>query len=207
MRLCRPPPRRVTSASSNQCPCQESNLVYDLRRVACVHHTPRTEIKRHYRGLPSSSLSVGGNPYSPPRNRTSPDCFEGSHASSTPAGHHSISRPGIEPGPGPSESPMQSATSKDVRRPKGRVKDIRGSLRLQEPTTGFAPACFRLQDGRLSQSSHVGSQHEREDSNPIQRLWRPPALPGARSCKAAEPFEKDSAAIVIHPTRQSSTPR
>ena len=42
MRLCRPPPRRVTLASSSQCPCQESNLVYDLRRVACVHHTPRT---------------------------------------------------------------------------------------------------------------------------------------------------------------------
>ncbi len=42
MRVCRPPPHRVTSASSIECPCQESNLVYDLRRVACVHHTPRT---------------------------------------------------------------------------------------------------------------------------------------------------------------------
>lgn len=120
--------------------------------------------------------------------------------------------PGIEPEPGPSESPVQSATSKNVRRPIGRAKDIRDSLHLQEPITGFAPACFpkeneQGQDGRLSQSSHVGSQHEREDSNPIQRLWRPPALPGARSCKAAEPSEKDSAAIVIHPTRRSSTPR
>ncbi len=36
---------------------------------------------------------------------------------------------------------------------------------------------------------------------------RTPALPGARSCKAAEPIEKDSAAIVIHPTQRSSTPR
>ena len=26
----------------SQCPCQESNLIYDLRRVACIHHTPRT---------------------------------------------------------------------------------------------------------------------------------------------------------------------
>lgn len=68
MRFCRPPPRRVTSASVFQCPRQESNLAYDLRRVACIRHTPRTNS-------------------TPPRNRTSPDCFEGSHASSTPAGH------------------------------------------------------------------------------------------------------------------------
>ena len=68
---------------------------------------------------------------------------------------------------------MQSAT------PSGRIK---------EPTTGFAPACFRLQGGRLSQSSHVGNQrpqpqHEREDSNPMRQFWRLTALPGARSCK------------------------
>ena len=76
---------------------------------------------------------------------------------------------------------MQSTTpsgSKDVRRPVGRIKDIRGRL-SEEPTTGFAPALIRLQDGRLSQSSHVGNQHEREDSNPMQQLWRLPALPGA----------------------------
>ena len=83
-------PQLSTINSQPKCPCQESNLVYDLRRVACVHHTPRTIIKSHYRGSPSSSLSVGGNPYSPPRNRTSPDCFEGSHASSTPAGQFLI---------------------------------------------------------------------------------------------------------------------
>ncbi len=157
MRLCRPPPRRVTSASSSQCPCQESNLVYDLRRVACIHHTPRTMRKIPHRGIeprPTALKAVMRPPHS--------------------QGMQSISRPGIEPGPGPSESPMQSAT------PSGQ----------SGPTTGFAPACFRLQGGRLSQSSHVGSQHEREDSNPIQRLWRPPALPGARSCKAAEPLRK-----------------
>jgi hypothetical protein len=44
MRLCRPLPRRVTSASISQYPCQELNLVYDLRRVACIHHTSRTNI-------------------------------------------------------------------------------------------------------------------------------------------------------------------
>jgi hypothetical protein len=31
---------------------------------------------------------------------------------------------------------------------------------------------------------HVGNQQDREESNPVKRLWRPPALPGARSYKA-----------------------
>jgi hypothetical protein len=31
---------------------------------------------------------------------------------------------------------------------------------------------------------HVGNQQDREESNPVKRLWRPPAHPGARSCKA-----------------------
>ena len=76
------------------------NLIYDLRRVACC---------------PSHSKDFL-NFITPPRNRTSPNCFEGSHASSTLAGHF-----------------------------------------IKEPTTGFAPASTCLQDGRLSQSSHVGS--------------------------------------------------
>ncbi len=131
MRLCRPPPRRVTSASSNQCPCQESNLVYDLRRVACCplhlkdnqYPTEESNLARLLRrqscvlhtrraflhsGLPRSALILA-------------------IARRPPL----LPLPGIEPGPGPSESPMQSATSKNVRRPIGRMKDIRGSLRLQ----------------------------------------------------------------------------
>lgn len=142
MRLCRPPPRRVTSASSIQCPCQESNLVYDLRRVACVHHTPRTN-------------------NTPPRNRTSPDCFEGSHASSTPAGHEPVSRPGIEPGPGPSESPMRSAT------PSGQSRRL--VSHQHDPV--YRTGAFLHQPRR--------HQHEREDSNPIRQFWRLLALPGA----------------------------
>jgi hypothetical protein len=46
---------------------------------------------------------------------------------------------------------------------------------MAEPV--FAPAWFRLQGGRLSQSSHVGSQHEREDSNLMRQFWRLLALP------------------------------
>jgi hypothetical protein len=30
-----------------------------------------------------------------------------------------------------------------------------------------------------------GHEHEREESNPVRRFWRPPALPGAHSCDAA----------------------
>jgi hypothetical protein len=53
---------------------------------------------------------------------------------------------------------------------------------FQEPTTGFAPASTGLQDRRLSQSSHVGIKHEREESNPVRQFWRLAALPGAHSC-------------------------
>ena len=59
----------------------------------------------------------------------------------------------------------------------------------QEPTTGFAPASTGLQDRRLSQSSHVGTQaRARGVRAPTDRLvavrqfWRLAALPGAHSC-------------------------
>jgi hypothetical protein len=60
---------------------------YDLRRVACLHYTSRTLLKLTTAvGLhpPYWSVAFLGPT---PRNRTSPDCFEGSHASSTIAGH------------------------------------------------------------------------------------------------------------------------
>ncbi len=95
MRLCRPPPRRVTAAPEvsraesqestarqgdhdscvlwlwaldspllTPCPCQESNLVYDLRKVACFQYTSRTN-NTH------------------PRSRTLPCGFEDRRASAT----------------------------------------------------------------------------------------------------------------------------
>lgn len=83
-----------SSVRGKKCPRQESNLVYDLRRVACS---------------PSHSKDVHIS--TPPRNRT-PSCgSEDRRASITLAEHqHSVSRPGLEPGPGPSEGPMRSAT-------------------------------------------------------------------------------------------------
>ncbi len=39
----------------------------------------------------------------------------------------------------------------------------------------------------VTPSRHVFDQHEREESNPVKRFWRPPALPGAHSCKTHGP--------------------
>ena len=73
---------------------------------------------------------------------------------------------GVEPDPRPSQGRMRSAT------PRGQ----------KEPTAGFAPAWGGLRDRCLSHSSHIGNrQQERTDSNCVERLWRPLALPGAHS--------------------------
>ena len=82
-----------------------------------------------------------------------------------------VSRPGFEPGPGPSEDPMQSAT------PSGHT----------EPTTGFAPASAANQidtakTGAFFSRATSATQHEREELNPVKQFWRLPALPGAHSC-------------------------
>ena len=100
--------------------------------------------------------------------------------SGTLTGHVSVSRPGVEPGPGPSEGPVRSAT------PSGHHQSRR--LDSHQHRTG-------LQDRRLSQSSHVG-KHEREESNPVRQFWRLPALPGAHSCKS--PRRMRPGAIVVN---------
>ena len=78
-----------------------------------------------------------------------------------------VARPGVEPDPTASEAGMLSGTptGRVVSTPtwtRTRTKTLGGSRAVryttgtQEPTTGFAPASFRLQGGRLSTSSHVG---------------------------------------------------
>ena|GEM_PF-6330510 len=49
-----------------ECPRQESNLVYDLRRVACIHHTPRTCSlpRRGIEPRPTASKTVTHPPHS-----------------------------------------------------------------------------------------------------------------------------------------------
>ena len=75
-RICSPPPDRQAPATSlldqTACPRQESNLVLDLRRVAC--HPPH----------PEDEISLVPNP--PPGSRTRPCGFEGRRASATLAG-------------------------------------------------------------------------------------------------------------------------
>ena len=73
-----------------QCPRQESNLVLDLRRVACD--------PQHSENVFRFSA--------PPRNRTSSGSFEDCHAiRHTHRAFIQVSRPGLEPGSGPSEGP------------------------------------------------------------------------------------------------------
>ena len=89
--LCRQPPYRLAPASIKR-PRQESNLDLNLRRVACPSSTPR--------GCKSRS--------SPPRSRTSSFSVEDCRAIwHTRRLRCLVSRPGLEPGPGPSEGPMQ----------------------------------------------------------------------------------------------------
>ena len=102
-----PQPVAVPSGSSvtpNQCPCQESNLIFDLRRVACKSVTLQGRM------FSNSALS---------RNRTSSDSFEDCRAIRYAykalflfnlQAEFKMSRPGIEPESGPSEGPMRSIT-------------------------------------------------------------------------------------------------
>ena len=86
----------------------------------------------------------------------------------------SVSRPGVEPGPGPSESPVRSAT------PSGRYIRADDWIRTSiDPVYKTAASLF----------GHVG-KHEREESNPVRRLWRLPALPGAHSCIGPRPCDR-----------------
>ncbi len=145
-----------------QCPRQESNLVFDLRRVACD--------PQHSEDILSSA---------PPRNRTSSGSFEDCHAfPAHPQGVHSSVSTRIRtwiwtfglsyaiPCTIETFSTSIPTWSRTRRAPPGSGgRGFRKALceplhhrdELSEPTTGFAPAWSGLQDRRLSQSSHVGN--------------------------------------------------
>ena len=87
-----------------KCPCQESNLVHDLRRVACLRHTPRTFLhtgnsfctqvpRRGFEPRPTVSKTVMPPPHS--------------------QGDSKVVDPGVEPDPAASETavlPPDSST-------------------------------------------------------------------------------------------------
>jgi hypothetical protein len=159
--LCRRPPHRVAPALDElkefqKCPRQDSDLVLDLRRVAC--DPPHSEDV--YKSLLSGT---------PPRIRTSSGSFEGCRASTTLAGH--FTKLALKE----NETPDGSSAAAD--RLAGRfhvstwirtrTRTFGGSDALRYtietnftcspfahhqrgPTAGFAPASSCLQDRRLS---------------------------------------------------------
>ncbi len=156
--------RKSLCVHNPQCPRQELNLVLDLRRVACESGTLQGQIS-------SSSKYLAEELNLVLQLRTLP-CYP-SHSQGTFVNQY---------------PDLESNQDLDLRRVQCDPLHHRD---VTEPTTGFAPASSGLRDRRLSQSSHVGivrNQHEREDSNPMRRLWRPLALPGAHSCEAQEPL-------------------
>ena len=166
-----------------ECPRWESNLGFDLRRVACkIHHTPRTNCSAPCRGIERASGR-----------------FEVCHAV-----HHtrrvcvSVARPGIEPGPTASEADMLSGTLtghivKGVATwNRNRTKTFGESATARAPCAAWSAvvgcplhhrdtraddwirtSINRFTGPRLSQSSHVGIRQECKESNPAGRFWRP----------------------------------
>ena len=114
--------RAVWLQRRSKCPRQESNLVFDLRRVACESGTLRGQCLRfkylaeesnlvlQIRSLPCSSITLA-SASSPSRNRTWSNSFGSCRAIRHTHGPNvSVSRPGIEPGLELSESPVRSVT-------------------------------------------------------------------------------------------------
>ena len=143
--LCRQPPCRLAPASIRKCPRQESNLVFDLRRVACESGTPRGQ-----------RLSFSTSP----RSRT-PSCrFEVCRAHPSHS-QGEVARPGIEPGLAASEAGVRSGT---LTGQMFQYLDLESNQDLNfrtvpcgplhyrdmEPTAGFAPASIGLQNRCLS---------------------------------------------------------
>ena len=167
------------SSAACQCPRQESNLVFDLRRVACKSPTLR-----------------GHNFFSaPPRNRTSSGSFEDCRAvrhtrrasvstrnrtwtwtfGGSYAIHYTIETFSV---------PTWSRTRARVLGEPRAIRYTIGTyhqgrqLDLHQHVAVYRTAALLF--------GHVGKQ-EREDLNPVGRLWRPLPLPGGHSCIGPRP--------------------
>lgn len=86
------------------------------------------------------------------------------------------SRPGFETGSGPSLGSMHSAP------PSGSWISWSRRLDLHQHQPVYKTGAFLRRA--------TSAKHEREDSNPIGRLWRPLALPGAHSHAAHPPVRR-----------------
>ncbi len=167
--LCRQPPCHLAPAPNMKCPRQESNLVCDLRRVAC--NPPHSEDRYssqlqclaresnpvlQFRGLPTTTSILLAVP-----------------AGTLARQNRQLQYPDLE-----------SNQDFELRRLAC------APLHHQDqsgPTAGFAPAWTGLQDQRLAKSSHVGKKHEREDLNPVKLFWRQPSLPSSQLSSTTPP--------------------
>ena len=144
--------------------------------------------------------------------------------SGTPAGlAFQVSRPGLEPGSGPSEGPMRSlAPSRRFlfQRPDQESNLVQGLRRaLCDPlhhrdnqTRADDWICASIKrftkPPPFSVEPRRQIKQECKDSNPVARLWRPLPLPGGHSCNRLRSRRTGGIGVTTTPSAsRSSTPR
>ena len=159
---------------------RDSNPVLRFRKPPCIHHTRKASFLRIGKILPARITH---------------------HASRIT--HHTSHITGISTSPGirtpscGSEDRRASITLARQTVFSGRshgslwkttaMRNQRQSRRLDshqhDPLYESGAFLFRATSADIARHTGTASREQRrEDSNPVQRLWRPPALPGARRC-------------------------
>ena len=175
--LCRQSPCRLAPASEIKCPRQELNLAFDLRRVACESTTLRGQATEHGpRAWPERRAVVANNTVSrqAPRQGIEP-CLAVSRTAVLVRHtrraffNQSVARPGIEPGLAASEAAV-------------RLRHTHGLFTQSRRLDSHQHRAVYKTAALLSRATSANiNQHEREESNPVGRFWRPLPLPGGRS--------------------------
>jgi hypothetical protein len=193
--LCRRPPSRLAPTSNpvrfnSKCPRQDSDLVFDLRRVAC--DPPHSEDDRRILGdqypaedsnlvrqlrrllcVPAHSQGIFIKLAS--KEDEAPD---GSRRRLAGSPRALMSRPGFESGPGPSEGPNAFRYTIETHHTDTHQNEQSRRLGSHQHHPAYKTGALL---NRATSALTRSTQHEREESNPVRRFWRPPALPGARS--------------------------
>ncbi len=164
-------------------PRQESNLVYELRGLACeIRHTPRTNTKTIQRPAEESNLVW--------QLRRLP-CFRDTRRAQSQSKRpdldlnqdHGLRRAGCDP----------LHYQDEINYCQSRRLD----LHQHRPVYKTGASLF----------GHVGNKQDRVDSNPVERLWRPLALPGTHSCRGFRAEDRKPGVTMATATRRSSKPR
>ena len=183
--LCRQPPCRLAPAPVFQCPRQESNLVFDLRRVACKSPTLRgrfsaqrpaeeSNLVLQFRSLPCDPAHPQG--HSKCLDQESNLDLDLRRVLCDPLHHRDIQRPDLESnqGQGLRRAPCDPLHHRDGHQSR--------RLDLHQHDAVYRTAALLV--------GHVGNQQECEDLNPVGRLWRPLPLPGGHSCIGPRPCDR-----------------